>query len=133
MPKDGWEFWRLERVADGTAEWLAATRPNARATIDRHKVWTLIPNRSLFIANWYVTEDHHRESDYMWAHENVDIYDARELALDVPDVDADGLQRIADPQAELTLDQVDRYSAEKLLGKRVAEALSARRLDRRRR
>ncbi|MEE4025050.1 hypothetical protein V1Y59_18335 [Gordonia sp. PKS22-38] len=130
MAKDGWEFWRLERVDDGALAWLAATRPNARATIDRHKVWTLVPNRSLFIANWYVTTDHRRGSDYLWTHENIDVHDAREIALDVPDITADELQRIADPQAEFTLDQVDRYSAEKLLGKRVAEALSARRLDR---
>jgi hypothetical protein len=129
MPSHGWEFWRLVRVDDGeSVDWLAATKPTARAAIDQHKVWTLIPNRSLFIANWYVTEDHHRESDFIWTHENIDVEEARRVALDVPDIDVDELQRITSPAAELTLEQIDRYPVVKLLGKRVAEALSARRV-----
>ncbi|WAC57558.1 hypothetical protein [Gordonia sp. SL306] len=129
MPKDGWEFWRLVRVDDGSLEWLAGTRPNARATIDQHKVWTLIPNRSIFVANWIVTEDHHRDSGFRWTHENIDIDDARKVALAVPEIGVDELQRISKPESELTLDQVDRYSAQKVLGKRVADALSNRRFE----
>uniref|UniRef100_UPI003D91336C hypothetical protein n=1 Tax=Gordonia sp. B7-2 TaxID=3420932 RepID=UPI003D91336C len=127
MPTNGWEFWRLIRVDDESVDWLAATKPNARASIDQRKVWTLIPNRSTFIANWFVTEDHHRGSDYLWTHENIDVDEARETALEVPDICVDELQRITSPKAELTLDQIDLYPVEKVLGKRVATALSSRR------
>ncbi|GAB91754.1 hypothetical protein [Gordonia rhizosphera] len=127
MPSHGWEFWRLVRIQDDSLAWLAATKPTARATIDQHKVWTLIPNRSIFIANWFVTEDHHRDSDFLWMHENIDVAEARRVALEVPDIDADELQRIISPTAEMTLEQIDRYPVVEVLGKRVADALAARR------
>ncbi|MBY0287293.1 MAG: hypothetical protein K2X52_09095 [Mycobacteriaceae bacterium] len=63
MATHGWEFWRLNRTDDGSLQWLAITRPQARATIDKFKVWTLIPDRRLFLANWVVTEDHGREDE----------------------------------------------------------------------
>jgi hypothetical protein len=63
MGAGGWEFRRLNRTDDGSLRWLAITRPDARARIDRQKVWTLIPDRRLFIANWFVTEDHRRRED----------------------------------------------------------------------
>lgn len=128
MAKDGWEFWRLTRVGGTSVDWLAATRPEARALVDRRKVWTLIPNRSTFLANWFVTEDHHRESDFVWTHENIDIVEARQVAVEVPNVSADELTRMMSPTAELTLEQIDRYPVETLLGKRVATILSDRRV-----
>ncbi len=128
MAKDGWEFWRLTRVGGTTVDWLAATRPEARALVDQRKVWTLIPNRSTFLANWFVTEDHHRASDFVWTHENIDIVEARQVAVEVPNVSADDLKRMMSPTAEFTLEQIDRYPVEKLLGKRVATTLSDRRV-----
>lgn len=121
----GWEHWRLTRIDDGSLEWLAFTRPEARARIDRYKVWTLIPGRRIFLANWIVTEDYHRldgESG-IWDFENIDIYEAREIALEVPHVSTEDLARILRPERCLSLDQLDRHPAAKLLGTRVAEAL----------
>ncbi|WP_396911521.1 hypothetical protein [Mycolicibacterium sp.] len=124
----GWEHWRLNRIDDDSLQWLAITRPEARATIDRTKVWTLIPDRRIFLANWIVTEDHHRQEEPgIWTHENIDIDEARETALEVPQVSADELARILRPERCLTLDQLDRYPAEKILGTRVANALGRRR------
>ncbi|WP_396910640.1 hypothetical protein [Mycolicibacterium sp.] len=124
----GWEHWRLNRIDDDSLQWLAITRPEARATIDRTKVWTLIPDRRIFLANWIVTEDHHRQEEPgIWTHENIDIDEARETALEVPQVSADELARILRPERCLTLDQLDRYPAEKILGVRVANALGRRR------
>lgn len=128
MAADGWEFWQLTRAADGTLAWLAATRPDARSVIDRQKVWTLIPLRLVFIANWIVTEDHWREAEgALWLHEPLDVVEAREVAIGVPQPTADDLARISRPEGRLTLDQIDRFPVEKLLGKRVAAALAARR------
>ncbi|GJJ22546.1 hypothetical protein [Mycolicibacterium mageritense] len=127
-PKQGWEYWRLNRIDDDSIEWLALTRPEGRAGIDRTKVWTLIPDRRIFLANWIVTEDHHRQEEPgIWTHENIDIDEARETALEVPQVSADALARILRPERCLTLDQLDRYPAEKILGARVANALGRRR------
>lgn len=127
-PRQGWEYWRLNRIDDGSLQWLALTRPEARATIDRTKVWTFIPDRRLFLANWIVTEDHHRQEEPgVWIHENIDADEAREIALEVPEVSDEDLARILRPERCLTLDQLDRYPAEKILGARVANARSRRR------
>lgn len=127
MANAGWEFWKLTRVDDERIEWLAVTRPGARAVIDQHKVWTLIPNRGVFIANWFVTQDHHHEDEHIWVHENIDVEDARKLAIELDDPAADDMARLTRPEAELALDQIDRHPVEKLLGKRVATALLSRR------
>src|SRR3954468_21411641 len=127
MVNDCWEFWRLTRTTDGVLEWLAVTRPAARARIDRLKMWTLIPDRRVFLANWYVTEDHRREDGMsMWIHDNIDLEEAREVALEVPQVSAADLGRLLRPEAGLTLDQIDRHPVTKILGTRVAGALAAR-------
>ncbi|OMC38971.1 hypothetical protein A5740_02710 [Mycobacterium sp. GA-1841] len=125
----GWEHWRLNRIDDGSLQWLAFTRPEARATIDRYKVWTLIPSRRIFLANWIVTEDYHRQDGApgIWDFENIDIYEARDIALEVPQVSADDLARLLRPERALTLEQLDRHPAEKLLGTRVTNALRSRR------
>ncbi|BBY73575.1 hypothetical protein MPRF_04740 [Mycolicibacterium parafortuitum] len=124
----GWEFWKLDSVGGGLA-WLGLTRPEAKVAVDRRKVWTLIPARRLFVANWFVTEDHHRDGDKpgVWVHENIDIEDARELALEVPDVSEVDMKRLRHPERCLTLDQLDNYSVSKILGSRVAAALGSRR------
>lgn len=120
----GWEYWRLNRIDDDSLQWLAISRPEARAVIDRSKVWTLIPDRRLFVANWFVTEDHHRQQQSgTWVHENIDIDEAREIALELPPVSAEDLARIMRPERCLTLDQLDRYPADKILGVRVARCL----------
>lgn len=120
----GWEYWRLNRIDDDSLQWLAISRPEARAKIEQTKLWTLIPERRLFLANWVVTEDHHRQQGPgTWVHENIDIDEAREVALEVPQVSADDLARILRPERCLTLDQLDRYAADKILGLRVARLL----------
>jgi hypothetical protein len=124
----GWEYWRLNRVDDGSLAWLAISRPEARATIDRSKLWTLIPDRRIFLANWIVTEDHHRQVEAgIWIHENIDIYEAREIAVEMPQVSDEELARILRPERVFTLDQLDRHPADKILGVRVANALRERR------
>jgi hypothetical protein len=124
MVTRGWEFWRLDRTDDDSLQWLAITRPEARATIDRFKVWTLIPSRRLFLANWFVTEDHRSEGGPgIWVHENIDIEEAREVAVAVPDVSSEDMARLTRPERCLTLDQLDRHPVDKILGTRVAQAL----------
>ena len=103
------------------------TRPGARSAIDRHKVWTLIPSRRLFIANWFVTEDRMREEGWVWVHENIDITEARDIILDVPQPSQVDLARITRPEACLTLDQIDRFTVEKVMGKRASMAMENRR------
>ena len=118
MRSDGWEFWRLTRASDGELEWLGITRPTARASIDRVKVWTLMPARSVFIANWFVSEDHWREEGAsLWIHENIESDEAREVALAVPELSAVDLARLTRPEACLTLAQIDRYPVAKILGR----------------
>lgn len=120
----GWEYWRLNRIDDDSLQWLAISLPEARAIVGRSKLWTLIPNRRLFVANWFVTEDHRRQQEPgIWIHENIDVDEAREVALEVPQVSADDLARILRPERCLTLDQLDRYPADKILGARVARLL----------
>ncbi|MEV0706453.1 hypothetical protein [Nocardia aurea] len=127
MAKDGWEFWRVTRAADDELEWLAVTRPSARSVIDRRKFWTLVPATSVFVANWFVTEDYWREDDgSVWGYENIDADEARMVALGVPDAAASDMSRLARPESSFTLNQIDRHPVEKLLGKRVAEELAAR-------
>ncbi|OMC32749.1 hypothetical protein A5742_15455 [Mycolicibacterium fortuitum] len=41
-PRQGWEYWRLNRIDDDSIQWLAISRAAARAVIDRCKVWTLM-------------------------------------------------------------------------------------------
>ncbi|OBG56580.1 hypothetical protein A5669_15765 [Mycolicibacterium fortuitum] len=123
-PRQGWEYWRLNRIDDDSLQWLAISLPTARAVIDRSKVWTLIPDRRLFVANWFVTEDHLRQQEPgIWIHENIDIDEAREIALELPPVSAEDLARIMRPERCLTVDQLDRYPADKILGARVARLL----------
>ncbi|TPW93355.1 hypothetical protein [Mycolicibacterium fortuitum] len=123
-PRQGWEYWRLNRIDDDSLQWLAISLPTARAVIDRSKVWTLIPDRRLFVANWFVTEDHLRQQEPgIWIHENIDIDEAREIALELPPVSAEDLARSMRPERCLTLDQLDRYPADKILGARVARLL----------
>lgn len=123
-PRQGWEYWRLNRIDDDSLQWLAISLPTARAVIDRSKVWTLIPDRRLFVANWFVTENHLRQQEPgIWIHENIDIDEAREIALELPPASAEDLARIMRPERCLTLDQLDWYPADKILGARVARLL----------
>ncbi|BBX88399.1 hypothetical protein H5U98_25565 [Mycolicibacterium boenickei] len=123
-PRQGWEYWRLNRIDDDSLQWLAISLPEARAVIDRSKVWTLILNRRIFLANWVVTEDHHRQEEPgVWAHENIDIDEARDVALEVPQISPEDLARILRPERCLTLDQLDRYPADNILGAHIARLL----------
>ena len=123
-----WMFWRLTRLTDGELEWLGATRTHARTAIDRDTMWTLIPNRAAFIVNWWVTEDHRRHDDAgIWRHENIDVKEAREIALDAPVLSAPELLRLTRPESGLTLAQINRRPVGELLGKRVARQLADRR------
>jgi hypothetical protein len=128
MANDGWEFWRVSPVSRGGGpEWLAMTRPGARAAIDRRKMWTLIPNRVIFLANWYLTEDYWREDEAnAWAYENLNIEEARDVALEMPAVSTEEIARLTHPESCLTLDQIDRYTVDKILGKRTTSSLSGR-------
>ena len=125
MPVRGWEFWRLDSVDGGQLAWLGITRPGARSTIDRTKVWTLVPALRMFIANWFVTEDHALESG-LWIHDNIHISEACDLVGEVPEVSKEDLDRIVRPERYLTLGQIDRHPVLKVMGKRADEALRRR-------
>ena len=125
MPVRGWEFWRLDTVDGGELAWLGVTRPGARSTIDRTKVWTLVPALRMFIANWFVTEDHACESG-LWVHDNIHIVEACDLVGEVPEVSKEDLDRIVRPERCLPLDQIDRHPVVKVMGKRADEALKRR-------
>ena len=120
----GWRYWRMSNAADGSIAGLALTRPDARARIDRRKVWTLVRNRRFFIANWIVTQDFWREvGEPMWAFEDIDKGTAQSLAYEVPTTSNTELGRILRPEAELTFAQINKYTAEKILGKVVSAGL----------
>lgn len=70
--------------------WLGITRPGARSAIDRMKVWTLVPVLRMFIADWFVTEDHARDSG-LWVHDNIHIGEACDLVGEVPEVSKEDL------------------------------------------
>ena len=124
MAKDGWEFWRVSNASSGALEWLAVTRPGARAAIDREKVWTLLPKSRMFLASWFLTADFGREDDVNdWVYENIDSVEAREVALEVPEPSTATVTRLTHPESSLSLNQIDRHPVDKLLGKRVADKL----------
>ena len=125
MPVRGWEFWRLDTVDGGELAWLAITRPGARSPLDRTKVWTLVPAVRMFIANWYVAEDRARESG-LWVHDNIHIGEACDLVCEVLGVSKADLERIVRPERCLTLDQIDRHTVLKIMGKQADEALRRR-------
>ncbi|EKF21044.1 hypothetical protein C731_4980 [Mycolicibacterium hassiacum DSM 44199] len=129
---DGYAFWKLTEAGTGALAWLAFTRPSARSTLDRRKVWTLIPHLQEFLANWFVTVDHELTNHSQWIHTNIDIYEARGLALEVPQPSIDDIKRITRPEAVLTLDDIDRHTVAKVLGRATAQALKARQTQRRR-
>ena len=93
----------------------------------RRKVWTLIPQLQVFIANWFVTVDRERTDQSQWTHTIVDLGEARELALLVPEPKAEDMKRITRPAAVLTLDDIDKHAVAKVLGNGTATALKGRR------
>ncbi len=56
----GRAFWKLTDADSGALAWLAFNRPVARSALARRKVWTLIPDLQVFIANWFVSVDRER-------------------------------------------------------------------------
>lgn len=124
---NGRAFWKLTDADTGELAWLAFTRPNARSALDRRKVWTLIPHLQEFLANWFVTVDHELTSQSRWVYTNIDIHEARELALLVPQPSTDNIKRITRPEASLTLNDIDRYKVSTVLGRGTAQAMKGRR------
>lgn len=124
---NGWDFWEIANPADGSLAWLGLTRAGARSAIDRQKVWTLIPSSRMFVANWFVTEDHLRRDDQIWDHHNIDITEARDLLLTVPQPTAEDIKRLGRPEAVLTLDQLDKHPVLKVMGKTAQRLLEDRR------
>lgn len=127
LAHNGRAFWKLTDADSGALAWLAFTRPDARSALARRKVSTLIPNLQVFIANWFVSVDHERTDQSQWIHTNIDVYEARELALLVPQPLAEDIKRITRPEAVLTLDDIDRHKVTTVLGKGTAQAMKARR------
>ncbi|WP_240743874.1 hypothetical protein [Mycobacterium paragordonae] len=101
MAHNGQVFWKLADVDSGALAWLAFTRPDARSALARRKVWTLIPHLQEFMANWFVSVDRERTDQSRWIHTNIDVYEARELALLVPQPQAEDIKRITRPEAVL--------------------------------
>ena len=127
LAHNGRAFWKLTDADSGALAWLAFTRPDARSALARRKVWTLIPYLQVFMANWFVSVDHELTDQSQWIHTNIDVYEARELALLVPQPTAGDMKRITRPEAVLTLDDIDRHKVTTVLGKGTAQAMRARR------
>nr|CRL73384.1 hypothetical protein CPGR_02707 [Mycolicibacterium malmesburyense] len=127
LAHNGRVFWKLTDADSGALAWLAFTRPDARSALARRKVWTLIPYLQVFMANWFVSLDHELTEQSQWIHTNIDIYEARELALLVPQPTAGDMKRITRPEAVLTLDDIDRHKLTTVLGKGTAHAMRTRR------
>lgn len=123
----GRAFWKLTEVDSGELAWLAFSRPDARSAFARRKVWTLIPHLQEFMANWFVSVDHELTEQSQWIHTNIDVYEARDLALEVPQPTAVDIKRITRPEAVLTLHDIDRYKVTTVLGQGTARAMKARR------
>ncbi|WP_293020118.1 hypothetical protein [Mycolicibacterium sp.] len=119
-------FWKLMEADNGSLAWLAFTQPDARSTLDRRKVWTLIPRLQVFMANWFVIVDRERTDQSEWVHKVIDVDEAREIAPLVPQPSTGDMKRITRPQAVLTLDDIDRHTVTKVLGKRTATVLKVR-------
>lgn len=127
LANNGRAFWKLTDADSGALAWLAFTRPDARSALARRKVWTLIPHLQEFMANWFVSVDHGLTEQNQWIHINIDVYEARELALQVPQPTAEDIKRITRPEAVLTLDDIDRHKVTTVLGKGTAQAMRTRR------
>ncbi|TDK86492.1 hypothetical protein [Mycolicibacterium mucogenicum] len=127
MVHNGRAFWKLTDVDSGALAWLAFTRPDARSGLARRKVWTLIPQMQVFVANWLASVDHEVTDQSQWIHTNIDLYEARELALLVPRLEAEDMKRITRPEAMLTLEDIDRHKVSTVLGKGTDHALRRRR------
>lgn len=127
LAHNGRAFWKLTDAGTGALAWLAFTRPGARSALAGRKVWTLIPYLQEFIANWFVSIDRELTEQSQWIHTNFDVYEARELALLVPQPHADEIKRITRPEAVLTLDDINRHKVTTVLGKGTAQAMKARR------
>ena len=84
LAHNGRVFWKLTDADSEALAWLAFTRPDARSALARRKVWTLIPHLQEFLANWFVSVDHERTDQSQWIHTNIDVDEARDLALLVP-------------------------------------------------
>ena len=127
LAHNGRAFWKLTDADSGALAWLAFTRPYARSALARRKVWTLIPYLQVFMANWFVSVDHELADQSQWIYTNIDVYEARELALLVPQPTAGDMKRITRPESLLTLDDIDRHKVTTVLGKGTAQAMKARR------
>ncbi|MDF3285093.1 hypothetical protein [Gordonia sp. N1V] len=119
-----WQYWQLLDPADESLRWLAITRPKAHARIDRTKMWTLLADKAVLVANWFVAEDHQRpEAQRRWIHDSITGWDFCEAAVEAGLPTADELARIARPEAMLTVDQIDRIPLVGVVGKREAERI----------
>ena len=127
LAHNGRAFWKLTDANTGALAWLAFTRPDARSALVRRKVWTLVPYLQVFVANWFVSVDHERTDESQWIHANIDVYEARELALLMPQPHAEDMKRLTRPEAVLTLEDIDRHNVTTVLGKGTVQAMKARR------
>lgn len=75
------------------------------------------------MANWFVSVDHELTEQSQWIHTNIDVYEARELALEVPQLTAVEIRRITRPETLLTLDDIDRHKVTTVLGQGTVRAL----------
>ncbi|MBX9921138.1 MAG: hypothetical protein K2Y33_15155 [Mycolicibacterium frederiksbergense] len=127
LTHNGRAFWKLTEAGSGELAWLAFSRPDARSALARRKVWTLIPHLQEFMANWFASVDHELTEESQWIHTNIDVYEARDLAVEVPQPRVEDIRRITRPEALLALDDIDRYKVTTVLGQGTARAMKARR------
>ena len=125
-----WQFWRMLDT-DGSLAWVAVSRPDAHARIDRVKFWTLLPGQERLIANWFVSADHQLpEGERQWEHDSIDAWDFCDAAAAVPEPSKDDVARITRPEQVLTFDQIDSIPLVKVTGKRDLEKILRARASR---
>ncbi|MFZ2510036.1 MAG: hypothetical protein WAW85_02950 [Gordonia sp. (in: high G+C Gram-positive bacteria)] len=113
-----WRFWQFFDH-DGALRWVGVSRPNSHRKIDRTKIWTLLPSQQVLVANWFLMADQQLpEAEREWVHDSIDGWDFCDAAIEVPEPSRDDLARLTRPEAELTLDQIDRIPMEQVTGLR---------------
>ncbi len=121
-----WLYWRLLDRATGVIDWMAITQPFERAAADLDSVWTMLPDKGVFIPNWVARLDRAvDESDRHWVHDPITLEEFKEIAPSVRRPTGDDLKGIVSPRRALTPDQSDCIAIERIVGKSVADRIAA--------
>ncbi|WP_267617674.1 hypothetical protein [Gordonia bronchialis] len=125
MVDTNWRYWQFLHRDTGAREWVGISRPDAWPRIDRIKVWTLLPDKAVFVANWFVSQDHQLDvEERHWEHDSITGWDFCDAAIEAPLPSADDLRRITRPEAVLEFAQIDRIPLKRIVGLREANRIA---------